>query len=133
MRVADLMQTDVRTVIPETTVAEAIAAFSDSHVSGLPVVDQHGRLLGVVSTSDVMDVEAEAGAAARRATVAEELLVTDIMTPRPLTCTPETDLREAARQMLYADVKRLFVERDGELVGVVSQTDIVRAVANGRL
>jgi CBS domain-containing protein len=133
MRVADLMKTDVRTLNPETNVAEAIVAFTDSHVSGLPVVDQHGRLLGVISTSDVLEAEAEAGDADQRATVLEETLVTDLMTPRAITVSPDTDVQEAARQMLYADVKRLFVERDGELVGVISQTDIVTAVANGRL
>ncbi|HEX5634645.1 MAG TPA: CBS domain-containing protein, partial [Gemmatimonadales bacterium] len=89
--------------------------------------------LGVISTSDVLEAEAEAGDADQRATVLEETLVTDLMTPRAITVSPDTDVQEAARQMLYADVKRLFVERDGELVGVISQTDIVTAVANGRL
>ena len=42
------------------------------------------------------------------------------------------EVSEAARHMLYADVRRLFVEEDGSLAGVVSQTDIVQAVASGK-
>ena len=96
-------------------------------------MDQHGLLLGVLSSSDVLEAEAEAGDAEARTTVLEETRVSDLMTPRPITVTPETAVQEAARQMLYADVKRLFVEDDGRLVGVLSQTDIVGAVAKGHL
>ena len=55
------------------------------------------------------------------------------MTAKPLTVTSEADVREAVEQMLHAGVKRLFVEDDGRLVGVVSQTDIAYAVGTGRL
>jgi len=43
------------------------------------------------------------------------------------------ELQEAARHMLYAEVRRLFVEENGILVGVISHTDIVRAVATGKI
>jgi CBS domain-containing protein len=55
------------------------------------------------------------------------------MTPQPLTIDPDADVRDAARQMLYAEVHRLFVVSGNRLVGVISTTDIVRAVATGRL
>jgi len=133
MKVIDLMHRDVRTLNPDATVADAIVALADAHVTGLPIVDQHGQLLGVLSTSDVLEAEAEAGDSEARTTVLEETRVSDLMTPRPIVVTPGTSVQEAARQMLYADVKRLFVSEDGRLVGVLSQTDIVGAVANGRL
>jgi CBS domain-containing protein len=133
MRVSDLMHHEVRTLHPDATVADAIVALTDSHVTGLPIVDRHGLLLGVLSTSDVLEAEAEAGDAQARTAVLEDTRVSDLMTPRPITVTPETSVQEAARQMLYADVKRLFVAQDGRLVGVISQTDIVGAVANGHL
>jgi CBS domain-containing protein len=133
MKVSDLMHHDVRTLNPDATVAEAIVALADAHVSGLPIVDQHGQLLGVLSSSDVLEAEAEAGDARARTTVLEETRVSDLMTPRPITVSPGTPVQEAARQMLYADVKRLFVEDGGRLVGVLSQTDIVGAVAKGRV
>lgn len=133
MKVKDLMHREVRTLNPDATVADAIVALADAHVSGLPIVDQHGQLLGVLSSSDVLEAEAEAGDAEARTTVLEETRVADLMTPRPITVTPDTPVQEAARQMLYADVKRLFVEDGGRLVGVLSQTDIVGAVAKGQL
>lgn len=55
------------------------------------------------------------------------------MTPRPLMIESTAELQEAARHMLYAEVRRLCVEDNGVLVGVISQTDIVRAVANGKI
>jgi CBS domain-containing protein len=61
------------------------------------------------------------------------MMVRDIMTRRPLTVSPDTEVREAAQQMLYADVHRLFVTAGDKVVGVISTTDIVRAVATGNL
>jgi CBS domain-containing protein len=55
--------------------------------------------------------------------------VLEIMTPWSVTAAPDEDVREVARRMLDQKVQRLFVEEHGALVGVVSQTDIVAAVA----
>ena len=52
----------------------------------------------------------------------------DPMTPRALTVAPESDVREAAQQMLYADVQRLFVTSEDRVIGEISTTDIVCAV-----
>jgi CBS domain-containing protein len=59
--------------------------------------------------------------------------VSEIMTPRPLTVSPDAEVREAAQQMLYAEIHRLFVVEDGRVVGVISTSDIMRAVATGQL
>jgi len=56
-----------------------------------------------------------------------------VMTRRTLTVRPETELREAALAMEYGDVHRLFVERDGALMGVISRSDVSRALATGRV
>jgi CBS domain-containing protein len=77
--------------------------------------------------------EEEAEDRTERETLFERTLVRDLMTPRPLTIAPDADVREAARQMLYADVHRLFVTEGERLVGVISTTDIMHAVATGRL
>jgi CBS domain-containing protein len=61
------------------------------------------------------------------------MTVRDIMTPNPLSIEPDADARDAARQMLYAEVRRLFVQERGRLVGVISQTDIAHAVGSGRI
>lgn len=130
MQVAELMQQNVRTVTGDANVAEVVLSLADAHVSGMPVVDRVGRMIGVVSASDVLLAEAEAEG---RPEAMEETSVREIMTSRPYTIGPEEDVREAARQMLYADVHRLFVAEGERLVGVISTTDIVRAVANGKL
>jgi CBS domain-containing protein len=133
MTVAELMQRKVTTILGEATVGEAIEAMADGHFSGMPVVDGAGRMIGVVSTSDVLTAEAEADDAPARRAVLEHTAVRDIMTPRPFTVRPDEDVREAARQMLYGDVHRLFVAEGDRVVGIISTTDIVRAVATGKL
>jgi len=128
MRVADIMQTQVRTIHLDQMVSEAIAIMADSHVSGLPVVDENERVVGVISTSDILQAEAESAGSDRRALI-DDTPVRDLMTPRPLMVAPSASIREVAQQMLYGEVHRLFVEEDGRMVGIVSQTDLVRAIA----
>ena len=55
------------------------------------------------------------------------------MTSGAVTIEPDADVRQAAQRMLYGEVRRLFVEEKGRLVGVVSQTDIAQAMGSGRL
>jgi CBS domain-containing protein len=133
MTVAELMQRNVKTVDSEATVADAIVSLADGHISGMPVVDGVGRVIGVLSTTDVLTAEAEVGDPAARQELFENTAVRDLMTPRPFTIDPGADIREAARQMLYGDVHRLFVAEGDKVVGIISTTDIVRAVATGSL
>jgi CBS domain-containing protein len=129
MRVAELMQQPVVTVERERSLHDAVVLLAEDHISALPVTDRAGRMVGVVSSSDILTAEAE-----RRAlhgAAHEPTTVGDLMTPRPLTVSPDTEVMDAARQMLYAEVHRLFVTEEDRLVGVISSTDIVRAVAQG--
>ena len=131
--VSDLMQRKVVSVAPETPLSEVVSVLADQHISGLPVVDHDGRLLGVISSSDVLIAEAEADSPGDRVLLLEEAVASDLMTPRPITIPADAPARQAAQEMLYAEVHRLFVEEEGRLVGVISQTDLVRAVAGGKL
>ena len=133
MRVSELMQTKVQTVHPDDAVNDAVVTLTDAHVSALPVVDESGHMIGVISSTDILTSEAEARDAVEREALFEQMMVRDIMTPRPLTVSSDADVREAAQQMLYAEVHRLFVTSGKQLVGVISTTDIVRAVAVGGL
>ena len=133
MRVADLMHTDLRTVDPEATIAEAITILADGHVSGLPVVDGRRRVLGVISASDVVAAIAEAATPEERERLFDGTRVREVMTPRPQVVTGEADVAEAARAMLYLEVHRLFVVDGAALVGVISQSDIAGAVATAKL
>jgi CBS domain-containing protein len=133
MRVRELMQTKVQTVHPDDAVNDAVVTLTDAHVSALPVVNESGHMIGVISSTDILTSEAEARDAVEREALFEQMMVRDIMTPRPLTVSSDADVREAAQQMLYAEVHRLFVTSGNQLVGVISTTDIVRAVAVGGL
>jgi CBS domain-containing protein len=133
MRVADLMRTDLKTVDPDATIAEVVTVLADSHVSGVPVVDNRRRVVGVITATDVLGAIAEAGGADDRERLFESTRVREIMTSRPQVVAPDEDVGEAARVMLYLEMHRLFVEEAGELVGVISQSDIAGAVANAKL
>ena len=133
MRVSELMQRDVKTIYQDEVVNDAVITLTDSHISALPVVNASGEMVGVISSTDILTTEAEARDGVERDALFEQMMVRDIMTPRPFTISPDADIREAAQQMLYANIHRLFVTSGDRLVGVISTTDIVRAVAAGDL
>jgi CBS domain-containing protein len=129
MRIAELMQTDVQTILPDTPAADAATVLAEARVSALPVVDDGGGLVGVISATDILALEEETEGRRARETVLGKTRVRDIMTPDPLTISPDAEVSEAARRMLEADVHRLIVIAEGRIVGVISTTDIMRAVA----
>jgi CBS domain-containing protein len=133
MKVADIMQTTLETIRADDSVADAVVTIAEQHVSGLPVVDERGRLVGVISSTDVLQLLSEVDDAERRSDVLGATLVREVMTAKPVTVEPDADVHAAAQQMLYGEIHRLFVEYDGALVGVLSQSDIVGAVAGARL
>ena len=130
MKVAELMQTDLRTIGAGATVADAIAALVQRQISALPVVDERRQPIGVVTNDDVV-----------RATIghdpegwAPELTpVAEIMSPWPPSVRADDGVAEAARLMLYLDLKRVFVVDHGAVVGVLSQSDVTGAVATARI
>jgi CBS domain-containing protein len=133
MKVVDIMQTTVKTVTSDTPISEVVISLADAQVSGLPVVDARGRVIGVVSSTDVIAAQAETQSPQERQILLEQTSVRELMTPKPLMIGATAELQEAARHMLYAEVRRLFVEENGILVGVISHTDIVRAVATRKI
>lgn len=133
MIVAEVMVSKLATIPEDITVAEAVVQLADARVHGVPVVNRRGRLVGVLSSSDILQVTAEGATGGSADGALEDTLVRDAMTTPPRTIPPQADIREAAQQMLQLDVHRLFVVDGDELVGVIAQSDIVRAVATGRL
>ena len=133
MKVADIMRTDVKTVDVDATVADATATLADVHVSALPVTDARGKVVGVLSTTDILCALSETTDPEPRERLFDETPVRELMTSRSRVIAPDADILEAAREMLYLDVHRLFVENHGRLVGVISQTDIVAAVATAKI
>jgi CBS domain-containing protein len=153
--VADLMQRQLITVEPETSLADLERTFIHARVGAMPVVEHDGRLVGIVSRSDVVrqlalerslgeavadayrDQTDETFAEKSRDEIAEaigqrmeRLRVRDVMILDVVAATPGMPLAEAARRMLERKVHRLPVLEDGRLVGIVSSLDFVRVVAD---
>jgi CBS domain-containing protein len=97
MRVVDIMQTAVRTVTGDTPISEVVISLADAQVSGLPVVDARGRVIGVVSSTDVIAAQAETQSAQERHILLEQTPVRELMTPKPLMIEATAELKEAAR------------------------------------
>jgi CBS domain-containing protein len=133
MKVAELMQTSLKTISTDATIADAVAVFAEAQVSALPVLDRLGRAAGILSTREILKAESACDSSLMRERLFERTRVLEVMTPWPATIEPDLDVRVAAQEMLYLNVQRLFVEYEGALVGVVSQTDIVGAVATAKV
>jgi CBS domain-containing protein len=146
MRAMDVMTTDVITVDPDTTVQALAMLLAERGISGAPVVDANGRLLGVVSEGDLLH-RAEIGAARRHrerrrswwldhyaSENAREYVkdhgrtVRDVMTRQVVSVAEDTELAEVAALLEARRIKRVPVVRDGKVVGIISRANIVRAV-----
>ncbi len=138
MRVVDLMASEVISVRRETSLRDAARLMVEKRISGLPVTDDNGQLVGVISEGDFLRKEVDRGDLAgpgllgvlfdNRESLAEAETVGEVMADNVFTISPDATLVEAARTMTTHAVKRLpVVTREGELVGVLSRRDIVSA------
>jgi CBS domain-containing protein len=144
LRVRDAMTPVVFAVGPRTSLETAARLLSMRHISGLPVIDDHGLLLGVVTQSDLVDPDRDRSTTMGvsryfRVTqgkvepvgddaMTEQGVVADIMTPFAVTTHPDAPLLDAVKLMVTDQVHRVFV-RDGErLAGVLSSMDVLRAI-----
>jgi len=100
---------------PDMSVEEAKELMQQNHVSGLPVVSEDARVVGVFSQTDVLGKDGR--------------YVRELMTTPAVMVEEGTTIKEAAALMAAKDINRLPVMRQGHLVGVVSRADIVRYVA----
>lgn len=145
MRAHQIMTRQVVTVRPEATIVEAAGTMLQKHISGLPVVDAAGKLVGIVSEGDFIR-RSEIGTQRKRGGFLKFLLgpgtsaaefvqaqgrkVGDVMTREPLTVTEDTPLEEIVQLMEKNHVKRLPVMRGAEIVGIVSRANLLQAVAD---
>jgi len=133
MRVADVMTTDVISISDDATLVDAAVMLADAHVSGLAVINERHCLVGVITASDILAAEAEAGDDEARAIVLRETRVGEAMSTQPLVIAPDATVRAAALEMEYADVHRLFVVLEGKPVGVISRSDVSRVHSLGKM
>jgi len=140
MNVRDLMTAEVLTVSPEAPLKDVAAILAEHGISGVPVCDAGGRVLGVVSEGDILFKEQgvrerHGGALAwlvdgsrwQDTSKASARTAGEAMTSPAITITQDRPAAAAARIMLDRAVNRLPVVRDGILVGIVSRSDLVRA------
>ncbi len=121
-RIEHYMSTDLFTVRPDDLVDLAASVMSWRHIRHVPVEDDHGCLVGLVSHRDLLRLFATRGLAGR---VGAPVLVREIMKSEPVTATPETSTLEAIRLMREKKIGCLPVVREGRLVGIVTAQDFL--------
>lgn len=139
MKVEQVMTHDVITVTPETPLKEVAAILAERRISGVPVCDEAGGVLGIVSENDILFKEL--GPDERRGGPLAWLLdpapdrspktiartAGEAMTSPAVTTRPKAQVSEAARVMVERSVNRLPVVKEGRLVGIVTRADLVQA------
>ena len=144
MFASEIMTSPVKTIGPDATIEEAIALLLSARVSGLPVADADGRLIGLVSESDFLH-RAEIGTAKRKPRWIEFLLgpgeiaesyvmshgrkVHDVMTRDVATVSESASINEVVEVMGRRKVKRLPVVSGDRLVGIITRADVLRALS----
>lgn len=154
MQVRDVMTSDVVILNPYMTIREAAKILAECNISGAPVVDNEQKLVGIVTESDLLRAVKQAadeihmvfpsihpiGVMFELSKGETEFLeafeeqanvvVVDVMTKNPVTCTPETSINEVASLLVKKGINRLpVVDEDGHVVGIITRGDIVRAIA----
>jgi len=138
------MTVEVETTRPDATVREAVQSMIRRGISGLPVVDNAGRLVGIVTEGDFLR-RAEIGTERRHPRWLEFLLgpgrlaneyvhshgrkVEEVMTRGVITVSPETPLQDVVRIMERQRIKRVPVVSDGKIVGIISRANLIQALA----
>ena len=115
----DIMTQDVVTVTPDTRLRDVAKILAEKRISGVPVVEG-GKVVGICSEADIL-------AAGNMDMTAGEAMAKDVVSVGP-----DTDVAEIAKIMTERGIKRVpVIDADGNLVGIVSRADIVRAMASG--
>lgn len=118
MLAKNIMTKDVITVSPTTTVKSLAKVLTQNQISGVPVTDKRGKILGLVSQSDIVGKRGNQ--------------VKAIMTKKVIEVAEDTPVEEIAILMTTHKIKRVTVMRGEKLIGIVSRADIVGAIAMGK-
>jgi CBS domain-containing protein len=147
MKALDVMVRDVVTVKPDDTVAEAVRLLAEHDVSALPVVDDEENVVGIISEADLVHRE-EIGTDKQRpwwleavtpaSTLAEEFAkshgrrVDEVMSTDVVSASEDTPLGEIATLLERHRIKRVPILRSGKLVGIVSRSNLIQALASSK-
>jgi len=147
MLVQDFMSVAPVTVKPLDTVETVLKLLEEKHISGLPVVDEDGKVAGVISEAHLLFKERPIRMPLylifldgviylepldkfkQQLKKTLGILVQDVMTPNPITITPVTLVSQAADLMLEKRINRLpVVDEEGKLIGIITRNDLLRAL-----
>src|SRR2546423_7901661 len=134
MRVGDVMTRSVVTTTPRTLVKDAAIVLAGHGVTLLPVVNEDGRLVGVLTEADVVRgrIPPDPRRGAWRGSQAGSpppAMVGEVMSSPPLTTDPHTDAAELATMMIDRALRSVPVIDEGRLVGIITRRDLVRTIA----
>ena len=121
--VRDYMDRHPATLLPETDILDAVGLLLEKRVTGAPVVDKSGKLLGILTEKDCLRLVAVGveGGLPRGS-------VSSFMSPNPETIPPDMDVYFAAGLFLKRNFRRFLVVEDGRLVGAITRFDILRVI-----
>lgn len=123
MRISDIMTTNPKTLRPNANVQKAAEMMRDQDVGSIPIVDEIGSLVGIVTDRDiVLKVIAEGNDSSTK--------IEDVMSRNPESAPPDTPLDQAIRLMSHRQIRRLPVVEYGKLIGMVSLADIATSSAD---
>ena len=134
MKVADLMKANPATIKQDETINSASTMFKEKSIRHLPVVDDKGKLTGIITDRDLKR------ASASNASLLEvhELLylldrvkVSQVMSRKPITTSPQADIKSAAGLLVQNKIGSLPVLEGDKLVGIITDTDLLAHMANG--
>ncbi|MGW8144512.1 MAG: CBS and ACT domain-containing protein [Anaerolineales bacterium] len=123
------MSHPVITVSPNTPMQEAHKLMRDERIRRLPVVDNNGKLVGIVSESDLLNAapsDATTLSVWEMNYLLSKITVKEIMTRNVITAHPDTPLEDAARKMVDNKIGGLPVVRNGDVVGIITETDLFK-------
>jgi CBS domain-containing protein len=124
LRAKQVMTSKVITIGPEATLAEAIRVLLDQKISGMPVVDAAGRLVGIISEKDMLNFAFSGNLALTK--------VEEAMTREIVSFPPEAEITEIALSIGQLHFRRVPIVEAGKLVGIISRRDIIRVALLGK-
>ena len=146
LKVKDIMTTEIITVSPETEIVQATKLLLENRINGVPVLDETGRLVGILCQSDLIAQQQKLPIPSfftlldglipliskkqidKQVRKIAAVTVAEAMTPNPVTVQPSTNIQEVAALMVDRNFHTIPVVDEGELVGIVGKEDILRTL-----
>lgn len=127
MLVGERMSHPVLTITADVPVQDALARMKKDHVRRYPVVDKNGKLIGIVTDTDLINASPSPATTLsvwEISYLVSKITVERVMTSKVITCTPDTTVEQAAGIMSHSHVSGLPVMQDNQLVGIITETDL---------